>query len=109
MSETRRRLRAFLTSFTVTLCVLVLGLGFLEVDARSRQIGFGDEKTLINTILGENWQLPWCAGFAIIILYELYRAGAFVRGPPTYRLPYAPRFIRRRQAACFGRQESVST
>ena len=55
MSETRRRLRAFLTSFTVTLCVLVLGLGFLEVDARSRQIGFGDEKTLINTILGENW------------------------------------------------------
>ena len=59
MSDNRRRLRVFLTAFTVTLCALCLGLGFLEVDARSREIGFGDEKTLLYTILGENWQLPW--------------------------------------------------
>lgn len=59
MSNKRRRLRAFFTSFVVTLCVLAFGLGFLEVDARSREIGFGDEKTLIHTLLGQNWQLPW--------------------------------------------------
>ena len=59
MSDNRRRFRAFLTSFIATPCVLGFGLGFLEVDARSREIGFGDEKTLIHTLLGQNWQLPW--------------------------------------------------
>ena len=59
MSDNRRRFRAFLTSFVATLCVLGFGLGFLVVDARSREIGFGDENTLIHTLLGQNWQLPW--------------------------------------------------
>lgn len=84
MSENRRRLRAFLTSFVVTLCVLALGLGFLEVDARSREIGFGDEKTLLHTLLGENWELPWQAGYAIMNLYiDSFGSGPISRGPQT--------------------------
>ncbi|HIR46074.1 MAG TPA: hypothetical protein IAB89_00210 [Candidatus Caccousia avicola] len=59
MTDGKRRLRAFLTAFVVTLCALAFAMGFLEVDARSRQVGFGDENTLLNSLTGQNWQLPW--------------------------------------------------
>ena len=59
MTDGKRRLHAFLTAVVVTLCVLAFGIGFLEVDARSRQVGFGDENTLLNSLTGQNWQLPW--------------------------------------------------
>lgn len=59
MTNAKRRWRAFLTAFVATLCVLGFAMGFLEVDSRSRQVGFGDENTLLNRLTGENWQLPW--------------------------------------------------
>ncbi len=59
MDDKRRGLRAFATALVATLCVLGFVIGFLEVDEQSRRIGFGDEKTLIFTITGQNWRLPW--------------------------------------------------
>ena len=59
MTDGKSRLRAFLTAFVVTLCALAFAMGFLEVDARPRQVGFGDENTLLNSLTGQNWQLPW--------------------------------------------------
>jgi hypothetical protein len=45
-----------------TLCVIGLLLGFMEVDAQCRRIGFGDSKTLIYQITGKNWHLTCNTG-----------------------------------------------
>ena len=52
----RKNRRTFFASFFGTLCVLALLFGILEVDANSRRIGFGDNKTLIYQITGKTWQ-----------------------------------------------------
>lgn len=52
-----RDLRIFLASMLGTLCVIGLLLGLAEVDTQCRRIGFGDNKTLIYRITGENWNL----------------------------------------------------
>lgn len=52
----RRNRRIFFASFFSTLCVLALLFGIAEVDANSRRIGFGDDKTLMHQITGETWQ-----------------------------------------------------
>lgn len=52
----RKRRRIFFASFFSTLCVLALLFGMAEVDANSRRIGFGDDKTLIYKITGKTWQ-----------------------------------------------------
>ena len=49
-----RSLRAFLTSFFVSLAAIALFLGIAFVDYQCRKIGFGDEKTLIFQITGKN-------------------------------------------------------
>lgn len=48
--------RIFFTSFFSTLCVFILIVGVLEVDANSRRIGFGDDQTLFRQITGQTWQ-----------------------------------------------------
>ena len=40
--EKYRRLRAFCAAFTLTFCLLLLGLGFLVADYNTRQMGFGN-------------------------------------------------------------------
>lgn len=52
----RRNRRIFFASFFGTLCVLALLFGFAEVDANSRRIGFGDDKTLMYQFTGQTWQ-----------------------------------------------------
>lgn len=52
-----RDLRIFLTSLVAALCVAGLALGLAEVDAQSRRIGFGDNKTLLYQITGKNLNL----------------------------------------------------
>ena len=53
----RKDIRAFAVSFYCTLCVLILAIGILEADYHSRQTGFGDGKTLIQSLTGRNWRL----------------------------------------------------
>ncbi|NLJ30835.1 MAG: hypothetical protein GX424_04415 [Clostridiales bacterium] len=52
----RQNRRAFFASFFSTLCVIALVLGIAEVDANSRRIGFGDNKTVFTRYIGQNWQ-----------------------------------------------------
>ncbi len=52
----RRDRRIFFASFFGTLCVFALLFGMAEVDANSRRIGFGDNKTLLYQFTGETWQ-----------------------------------------------------
>lgn len=40
--EKFRRLRVFCAAFTLTFCVLMLGVGFLVADYNTRQVGFGN-------------------------------------------------------------------
>ena len=53
----RKNLRAFLTSFFVSLLLLALLLGLNAVDFQCRRIGFGDNKTFIFRITGKNLPL----------------------------------------------------
>lgn len=53
----KRDLRIFLASMLSTLCLIGFLLGFMEVDAQCRRIGFGDNKTLIYQITGKNLSL----------------------------------------------------
>ena len=39
--EKYRRLRAFCAAFTLTFCLLLMGVGFLIADYNTRQVGFG--------------------------------------------------------------------
>ena len=41
--QKRRSRRAFLSAFTLTLCLLLTGAGFLIADYNTRLTGFGDE------------------------------------------------------------------
>lgn len=52
----RKEQKNFLCVIFSTLCVLALLFGIAEVDANSRRIGFGDDKTLMHQITGETWQ-----------------------------------------------------
>ncbi len=54
--KTRREKRVFFASFCSTLCVLLLFIGMMEVDANSRYIGFGDSRTLFYEITGQTWR-----------------------------------------------------
>ena len=39
-----RRLKAFGTAFTLTLCLLTMGIGFLVADYNTRRMAFGEEE-----------------------------------------------------------------
>lgn len=52
----RKNRRIFFTSFFSTLCVILLFLGMVEVDANSRKVGFGDTKTVFSWFTGQSWQ-----------------------------------------------------
>lgn len=52
----KRDRKIFFASFFSTLCVIALLFGLAEVDANSRRIGFGDNKTLMYQMTGKTWQ-----------------------------------------------------
>lgn len=49
--------RAFWVAFVCTLCLCMTILGILEADYQSRQTGFGDGKTLLYEITGQEGDL----------------------------------------------------
>ncbi|MFR9308725.1 hypothetical protein [Hydrogeniiclostridium mannosilyticum] len=49
-----RRWKAFLTSFICTLLIILFAAGLNEVDYQCRQIGFGDENTLLYRLTGKH-------------------------------------------------------
>lgn len=57
MKKDHLRLRAFCSTFMLTLCVLLLGIGFLTADYNSRRTAFGEERLRI-AAYGPEQQLP---------------------------------------------------
>lgn len=48
------RLRIFCSTLVLTLCVLLLGLGFIVVDYNTRRVGFGSSSIRIDVTAGED-------------------------------------------------------
>ena len=67
-----RDLRIFITSLVAALCVAGFAIGFAEVDAQCRRIGFGDEKTLLYQITGKNFNLSCIATSICYNIFILY-------------------------------------